>query len=118
MAKVYYVKDGSYPHNLVDPLGRRIALAELERRLQGQDVRYLSTLPPEFDPEPRTPEPLQTGPRPPILWRGVKATVPGIHQYDERPFYPEEGRGLRRAVIEALIYQDLHGSDTVALTPH
>jgi hypothetical protein len=50
MAKVYYVKNGSYPQNLVDPLGRRIALAELERRLQGQDVRYLSTLPPEFNP--------------------------------------------------------------------
>ncbi len=49
MAKVYYVKDGSYPQNLVDPFGRRIALAELEHRLQGQDVRYLSTLPPEFN---------------------------------------------------------------------
>jgi hypothetical protein len=36
---------------MVDPLGRRIALAELERRIQGQDVRYLSTLPPEFNPE-------------------------------------------------------------------
>jgi hypothetical protein len=62
--------------------------------------------------------PDQTGPRPPILWRGVKATVPWMHQYDERPFYPKGGRGLRRAVIEALICQDLHGSDTVALTPH
>jgi hypothetical protein len=51
MAKVYYVKDGSYPRNLVDPLGRRIALAELERGLHGQDVRYLSTLPPEFNRE-------------------------------------------------------------------
>jgi hypothetical protein len=51
MAKVYYVKDGSSPQNLVDPFGRRIALAELERRLQGQDVRYLSTLPPEFNRE-------------------------------------------------------------------
>jgi hypothetical protein len=51
MAKVYYVKDGSYPQNLVDPVGRRIALAELERRLQGQDLRYLSTLPPEFNRE-------------------------------------------------------------------
>jgi hypothetical protein len=51
MAKVYYVKDGSYPQNLVDPLGRRIALAELERRLQGQDLHYLSTLPPEFNRE-------------------------------------------------------------------
>jgi hypothetical protein len=50
MAKVYYVKDGSYPQNLVDPLGRRIALAELERRLQGQDLHYLGTLPPEFNP--------------------------------------------------------------------
>jgi hypothetical protein len=49
MARVYYVKDGSYPHNMVDPFGRRIALAELERRLQGQDVHYLSTLPPEFN---------------------------------------------------------------------
>jgi hypothetical protein len=51
MAKVYSVKDGSYPQNMVDPLGRDIALAELERRLQGQDVRYLSTLPPEFNRE-------------------------------------------------------------------
>jgi hypothetical protein len=51
MAKVYYVKDGSYPQNLVDPFGRRISLAELERRLQGQDLRYLSTLPPEFNRE-------------------------------------------------------------------
>jgi hypothetical protein len=51
MAKVYAVKDGSYPQNMVDPLGRDIPLAELERRLQGRDVRYLSTLPPEFNPE-------------------------------------------------------------------
>jgi hypothetical protein len=51
MAKVYYVKDGSYRQNLVDPFGRRIALAELERRLQGQDLRYLSSLPPEFNRE-------------------------------------------------------------------
>ena len=56
MAKVYYVKDGSYPHNMVDPFGRRIALAELEHRLQGQDLRYLRTLPPEFDPEQPSPE--------------------------------------------------------------
>jgi hypothetical protein len=35
---------------MVDPLGRRIALAELERRLQGQDLHYLGTLPPEFNP--------------------------------------------------------------------
>jgi hypothetical protein len=55
MAKVYSVKDGSYPQNMVDPFGRRIALAELERRLQGQDVRYLSTLPPEFNPEQPSP---------------------------------------------------------------
>ena len=56
MAKVYYVKDGSYPQNMVDPFGRQIALAELEHRLQGQDVRYLSTLPPEFNPEQPSPE--------------------------------------------------------------
>jgi hypothetical protein len=56
MAKVYYVKDGSYPQNLVDPLGRDIALAELERRLRGRDVRYLSTLPPEFHPDQPSPE--------------------------------------------------------------
>jgi hypothetical protein len=55
MAKVYYVKDGSYPQNMVDPFGRQIALAELERRLQGHDVRYLSTLPPEFNPEQPSP---------------------------------------------------------------
>jgi hypothetical protein len=51
MAKVYYVKDGSYPQNMVDPLGRRIALAELERRLQDKDLHYLRTLPPEFNPQ-------------------------------------------------------------------
>ena len=51
MAKVYYVKDGSYPQNMVDPFGRRIALAELERRLHSQELRYLSTLPPEFNPD-------------------------------------------------------------------
>ena len=56
MAKVYYVKDGSYPQNMVDPFGRQIALAELERRLHGQDVRYLSTLPPEFNREQPSPE--------------------------------------------------------------
>jgi hypothetical protein len=56
MAKVYYVKDGSYPQNMVDPLGRDIALAELERRLRGRDVRYLSTLPPEFNPDQPSPE--------------------------------------------------------------
>jgi hypothetical protein len=56
MAKVYAVKDGSYPHNMVDPFGRWIALAELERRLQGQDVRYLSTLPPEFNRVQPSPE--------------------------------------------------------------
>jgi hypothetical protein len=56
MARVYYVKDGSYPQNMVDPFGRRIALAELERRLQGQDVRYLSTLPPEFNRAQPSPE--------------------------------------------------------------
>ena len=55
MAKVYYVKDGSYPQNMVDPFGRQIALTELERRLQGQDLRYLSTLPPEFHPEQPSP---------------------------------------------------------------
>jgi hypothetical protein len=51
MAKVYVVKDGSSPQNLVDPFGRRIALAELERRLRGRGVRYLSTLLPEFNRE-------------------------------------------------------------------
>jgi hypothetical protein len=56
MAKVYAVKDGSYPQNMVDPFGRRIALAELERRLQGRDVHYLSTLPPEFNREQPSPE--------------------------------------------------------------
>jgi hypothetical protein len=50
MAKVYYVKDGSYPRNFLD-FGRRVSIEVLERRLQGQDLRYLSTLPPEFNPE-------------------------------------------------------------------
>lgn len=50
MAKVYYVKDGSYPRNFLD-LGRRVTVEVLERRIQGQDLRYLSTLPPEFNYE-------------------------------------------------------------------
>jgi hypothetical protein len=45
MAKVYYVKDGSYPQNMVDPFGRRVALAELERRLEDKDLHYLGSLP-------------------------------------------------------------------------
>jgi hypothetical protein len=57
MAKVYYLKDGSYPQNMVDPFGRRLALAELEGRIQGQALRYLSTLPPEFNPEQPSPSP-------------------------------------------------------------
>lgn len=55
MAKVYYVKDGSYPRNFLD-LGRRVSVEVLERRLQGQDLRYLSTLPPEFHREHPSPE--------------------------------------------------------------
>ena len=51
MAKVYSVKDGSYPQNMVDPFGRWISLTELERWIHDQDLRYLSTLPPEFNPE-------------------------------------------------------------------
>jgi hypothetical protein len=50
MAKIYFVKDGSYPQNLID-FGRRVSLDALERCLQGQDLRYLSTLPPEFNRE-------------------------------------------------------------------
>jgi hypothetical protein len=50
MAKVYYVKDGSYPQNLLDPFGRRIALAELEHRLQDRVLHYLGSRPPEFNP--------------------------------------------------------------------
>ena len=49
MVKVYYVKDGSHPQNFVD-LGRRVPLDELERRIQDRDLRYLSTMPPEFNP--------------------------------------------------------------------
>ena len=49
MAKVYYVKDGSYPQNFID-LGRRVPLDELERRIQDRDLRYLSPMPPEFNP--------------------------------------------------------------------
>ena len=56
MAKVYYVKDGSSPHNLVDPFGRRVALAELEHRLQDKDLHYLGSLPPEFNPHQPAPE--------------------------------------------------------------
>jgi hypothetical protein len=56
MAKIYYVKDGSYPQNFID-FGRRVSLAALERRLQGHHLRYLSTLPPEFNPEQPLPSP-------------------------------------------------------------
>jgi hypothetical protein len=55
MAKVYYVKDGSYPRNFLD-FGRRVSIEVLERRLQGQDLRYLSSLPPEFNREQPSPE--------------------------------------------------------------
>jgi hypothetical protein len=55
MAKVYYVKDGSYPRNFVD-FGRRVSVEALERRLQGQDLRYVSALPPEFHREQPSPE--------------------------------------------------------------
>jgi hypothetical protein len=50
MAKIYYVKDGSYPRNFTD-LGRRVSVDALEHRIQAQDLRYLSTLPPEFNRE-------------------------------------------------------------------
>jgi hypothetical protein len=46
MAKVYYVKDGSYPQNFID-LGRRVPLDALERRIQDRDLRslgYMTTL--------------------------------------------------------------------------
>jgi hypothetical protein len=49
MAKVSDVKDGSYPQNFID-LGRRVPLDALERRIQDQDLRHLSTMPPEFNP--------------------------------------------------------------------
>jgi hypothetical protein len=55
MARVFYVTDGSYPRNFVD-LGRRVSVEVLERQLQGQDLRYLSTLPPEFNRERPSPE--------------------------------------------------------------
>jgi hypothetical protein len=55
MAKVYYVKDGSYPRNFLD-LGRRVSVEVLEHRLQGQDLRYVSSLPPEFNREHPSPE--------------------------------------------------------------
>jgi hypothetical protein len=55
MAKVYYVKDGSYPRNFLD-LGRRVSVEVLEHRLQGQDLRYVSSLPPEFNREQPSPE--------------------------------------------------------------
>ena len=55
MAKVYYVKDGSYPRNFLD-LGRRVSVEALERQIQDQDLRYLSTLPPEFNREHPSPE--------------------------------------------------------------
>jgi hypothetical protein len=55
MAKVYYVKDGSYPWNFLD-LGRRLSIEVLERRLEGQDLRYVSSLPPEFNREQPSPE--------------------------------------------------------------
>jgi len=55
MAKVYYVKDGSSPRNFVD-FGQRVSVEALECRIQGQDLRSLSTLPPEFNREQPSPE--------------------------------------------------------------
>ena len=55
MARVYYVKDGSYPRNFVD-LGRRVSVEAFERRLDGQELRYVSSLPPEFHREQPAPE--------------------------------------------------------------
>jgi hypothetical protein len=55
MAKVDYVKDGSYPRNVLD-VGRRVSVEALERRLQGRDRRSLSALPPEFHREHPAPE--------------------------------------------------------------
>jgi hypothetical protein len=49
MAKVYAVKDGSYPQNFID-LGRRVPLDALERRIQDWDLRSLGPMPPEFNP--------------------------------------------------------------------
>jgi hypothetical protein len=49
MAKVYYVKDGSYPQNFID-LGRRVPLDALERRIQDRDLRSLGPMPPECNP--------------------------------------------------------------------
>ncbi len=79
MAKIYYVKDGSYPHNFVD-LGRRLPLATLEHRLQGQDIRYLSTLPPEFNPE-------QPSPSPQHVVVEVEADEPLGHLFTHTGFY-------------------------------
>jgi hypothetical protein len=41
---------------MVDPFGRGISLTELECRLRGREVRYLSTSPPEFSREWSLPE--------------------------------------------------------------
>jgi hypothetical protein len=54
MAKIDSVKDGSYPQNCID-LGRRVSREELERRIPGHELRYLSTLPPEFNPDQPSP---------------------------------------------------------------
>ena len=37
-----------------------------------------------------TVDPLQTWPRHPLLWCGGKSAVPGMHQRDQQPYYPEE----------------------------
>jgi hypothetical protein len=47
MATLYYVKDGSRPYN--SGPGRNISLAELERRVQGKEIKYLGETPPEFN---------------------------------------------------------------------
>src|SRR4029453_13178842 len=89
MAKVYYVKDGSYPRNFLD-LGRRVSVEVLERQLQGQDLRYVSSLPPEFHRE--HPAPIDE-PRGRLLTRTGYYLLPQLSpNAEEALIFPQEER--------------------------
>jgi hypothetical protein len=85
--------------------------AELERQHQAFIQTYNTIAHQGLLNDQRLPpipiEVLQTGPRPHLCGRGVQSTVPRTHQRHERPFYPEERRGPRRAIVAVF----KHGHD-------
>ena len=89
MARVYFVKDGSYPRNFLD-LGRRVSVEVLERRLEGQDLRYMSALPPEFNREQPSPK-VKYEPRGRLLTRTGYYLLPQLSPDEaEALIFPQE----------------------------